>query len=125
MDEFDMSQCLNIATELWNRFNPDDRFQADPFEQQMSAGDDEIVLSMVDIEVKRIGGKTKVPGFRLEKLTIMPATMWEPEDSTVTHIGDYKTAVEAAAAFVDLAITTKVENYAHYLNAKESFAEGD
>lgn len=133
MDEFDyrqlwdekFEQCTNIATELWHKFNPVNLFNIDPENDQLSANDDEIVLSMCHIEVRSIKGKIKVPGFRLEKLTIMPATLWEPEDSTVTHIGEYKTAVEAAAAFVNLAITTKVENYAHYLNAKESFAEGE
>ena len=116
-------QLVSLVEKLWEKFIPKERLNLNESEQEISAGDDEIVLSTVDIEVKRIGGKINIPGFRLEKLTIMPATLWEPEDSSVTHIGDYKTAVEAAAAFVNLVITTKVENYAHYLNAKETYSD--
>lgn len=120
-DKFE--QLVGLVESLWKKFIPKERLNLNESEQEISAGDDEIVLSTVDIEVKRIGGKINIPGFRLEKLTILPATLWEPEDSTVTHIGDYKTAVEAAAAFVNLVITTKVENYAHYLNAKETYSD--
>jgi hypothetical protein len=120
-DQHSLEYLAKVATKLFKRLGIDNPyFDLTPDTLDFHG----IWASKCEIELKRIGGSTKVPGFAVGVTVHVSQHPYAPDDADVVETGQYVSAFHAAIALAELYYKQKIEREAEIVGIDLDREEG-